>query len=151
MPIRDPSRRAEIAALRKWPARPAIFLTAGLSLLVVLAACSTKTKGKEGDQEEKQAALAKPQTPLTPIDWTKVAEGLGKAGTVQPGEVYKVSMPRGDLHVTVDGVHIKPALALGSWVGFKQTGPNEVTAMGDLVLLDRDVGSGPEQAAGGRH
>ena len=70
MPIRDPSRRAEIAALRKWPARPAIFLTAGLSLLVVLAACSTKTKGKEGDQEEKQAALAKPQTPLTPIDWT---------------------------------------------------------------------------------
>ena len=98
-------------------------------------------KGKEGDQEEKQAALAKPQTPLTPIDWTKVAEGLGKAGTLQPGEVYKVSMPRGDLHVTVDGVQIKPALALGSWVGFKQTGPNEVTAMGDLVLLDRDVGS----------
>jgi hypothetical protein len=150
MRIRDPSPRAEIAALRKWPVRPAIFLTAGLSLLLVLAACSTK--GKEGDQEEeraespaaeaqeKQAALAKPQTPLTPIDWTKVAEGLGKAGTLQPGEVYKVSMPRGDLHVTVDGVQIKPALALGSWVGFKQTGPSEVTAMGDLVLLDSDVG-----------
>src|SRR4051812_23967246 len=113
MRIRDPSPRAEIAALRKWSVRPAILSTACLSLLLVLAACSTK--GREGDQDEeraespaaeaqeKQAALAETQRPLTPIDWTKVAEGLGKAGTLQPGEVYKVSMPRGDLHVTVDG------------------------------------------------
>jgi hypothetical protein len=132
------------------PVRPAIFLMAGLSLFLVLAACSRKEK--EGDQDEeraespaaetqeKQAVSAQPQAPLTPIDWTKVAEALGKAGAVQPGEVYKVGMPRGDLHVTVGGVQIKPALALGSWVGFKQTGPSEVTAMGDLVLLDSEVG-----------
>ncbi|MFL5493909.1 MAG: DUF1259 domain-containing protein [Gemmatimonadales bacterium] len=73
------------------------------------------------------------------MDWAKVAEALGKAGTIQPGDVYKVGMPRGDLHVTVAGVQIKPALALGSWVGFRQTGDNQVTAMGDLVLLDREV------------
>ena len=99
--------------------------------------------------------LALPQTPLTPIDWTKVAQALGKAGALQPGEVYKVGMPRGDLHVTVDGVQVKPALALGSWVGFKQTGPNQVTVMGDLVLLQSEVGpvtaklqeSGIEQTA----
>jgi hypothetical protein len=49
-------------------------------------------------------------------------------------------MPRGDLHVTLGGVQVKPALALGSWVGFKQTGPDVVTAMGDLVLLENEVG-----------
>jgi hypothetical protein len=49
-------------------------------------------------------------------------------------------MPRGDLHVTVDGVGLKPALALGSWVGFKQIGENQVIAMGDLVLLESEVG-----------
>jgi hypothetical protein len=80
------------------------------------------------------------QAAPTPIDWARVAEALGQAGAVQPGDVYKVGMPRTDLHVTVGGVAIKPALALGSWVGFKQTGEKKVMAMGDLVLLDNEVG-----------
>lgn len=111
-----------------------IFLAAGLSLFIVLTACATKAK--EGD------APSSTQVPaaLTPVDWTRVAEALGRAGALQPGNVYKVGMPRADLHVTVGGVRIKPMLALGSWVGFKQTGPNEVTVMGDLVLLDSEVG-----------
>jgi hypothetical protein len=79
-------------------------------------------------------------TSQTSIDWNKVGDALGKAGTVQPGDVYKVGLPRGDLHVTVGGVRIKPALALGSWVAFKQTGGNEAMAMGDLVLLESEVG-----------
>jgi len=29
-------------------------------------------------------------------------------------------MPRSDLHVTIGGVAVKPTLALGSWVAFKQ-------------------------------
>jgi hypothetical protein len=76
----------------------------------------------------------------TPIDWNKVGDALGKAGTVQPGDVYKVGLPRGDMHVTLGGVEIKPAFALGSWVAFKQTAGNEVMAMGDLVLLESEVG-----------
>jgi uncharacterized protein DUF1259 len=139
--------RAGLAALPMRPVRPSMFV-AGLSLLLVLAACATK---KEGDQDEERAESpaaekqekqpsAQPPAAVTPINWSKVAEALGKAGAVQPDEVYKVGMPRGDLHVTVGGVPIKPALALGSWVGFKQTGPNEVMAMGDLVLLDSEVG-----------
>src|SRR5207253_1927218 len=46
--------------------------------------------------------------------------------------------PRSDLNVTLDGVTIKPALALGGWVAFKPMG-SEVTVMGDLVLLDTEV------------
>ena len=99
--------------------RPAIVI-AGLSLVLGLTAPA--------------------QAAQTPIDWTKVGAALGKSGTVQPGEVYKVALPRGDLHVTVGGVNLRPALALGSWVAFKQTGSNEVTTMGDLVLLENEVG-----------
>jgi hypothetical protein len=140
------SSRADIAAPPMRRGRPSVFVIIGLSLLLALTAC--KTKAKEGDQDEERAESPAaerqekqpPQAAQTPIDWTKVGEALGKAGALQPGEVYKVGMPRGDLHVTLGGIQVKPALALGSWVGFKQTGQNEVAAMGDLVLLENEVG-----------
>jgi hypothetical protein len=72
-------------------------------------------------------------------DWKDVEQALGRAGTLLPGDVYKVSFPRSDLTVTVDGVTIKPALALGSWAGFKEVGGGHVMAMGDLVLLESEV------------
>ena len=37
-------------------------------------------------------------------DWSKVAAALGKSGTEMPGGVYRVGLPRTDLHVTLDGV-----------------------------------------------
>jgi hypothetical protein len=72
-------------------------------------------------------------------DWKDVEQALGRAGTLLPGDVYKVSFPRGDLAVTLDGVTIKPALALGSWAAFKEIGGGSVMAMGDLVLLESEV------------
>jgi hypothetical protein len=69
----------------------------------------------------------------------EIATGLGKPGTEMPGGVYRVSLPRTDLKVTLDGVEIKPSLALGSWLAFGATG-NEVTVMGDLVLTEDEVG-----------
>jgi hypothetical protein len=73
-----------------------------------------------------------------PFDWVPVAEALGRAGAVQPGDVYKVAFPRSDLAVTLDGISIKPALALGSWIAFKEDGGKAMT-MGDLVLLPAEV------------
>ncbi len=72
-------------------------------------------------------------------DWKDVEQAIGRAGYVQPGNVYKVSFPRGDLTVIADGVTIKPALALGSWAAFKEIGGGHVMTMGDLVLLDSEV------------
>ena len=72
-------------------------------------------------------------------DWSAVGAALGRAGSMQPGDVYKVSFPRADLTVVVDGVTVKPALALGSWAGFKDTGNGHAIAMGDLVLLESEV------------
>jgi Domain of Unknown Function (DUF1259) len=72
------------------------------------------------------------------IDWTKVDQELGKAGTDQPGGVHKYGLPRSDLKVTVDGVAIKPTLALGSWIAFIPAGSGAMF-MGDLVLTDNEI------------
>jgi len=72
-------------------------------------------------------------------DWMKsVGEALGKTGTAMPGGIYRVGLPRSDLRVTLDGVEIKPALALGSWLAFRKNG-NEGMVMGDLVLVVGEV------------
>jgi hypothetical protein len=70
--------------------------------------------------------------------WRPVAEALGKAGTEMPGGVYRVGLPRTDLHVTLDGIDLKPAFALGSWVAFEQTGHGAMV-MGDLVLTEDEI------------
>src|SRR5438876_5794485 len=80
------------------------------------------------------------QQPLAPVDWKQVDAGLGKSGALQPDGAYKVGMPRSDLHVTIGGVAVKPALALGSWAAFKQVSDTEAMLMGDLVLLESEVG-----------
>ena len=70
--------------------------------------------------------------------WAKVGEALGKPGTELPGGIYKVGLPRSDLAVTLDGVAIKPGLALGGWLAFKAMG-KESMVMGDLVLTEDEV------------
>src|SRR5882724_13678842 len=72
------------------------------------------------------------------IDWSKVDQAMGKKGSEQPGGVHKYGLPRSDLSVTVDGVAIKPTLALGSWVAFQPTADGAMF-MGDLVLLDTEI------------
>jgi biotin operon repressor len=71
------------------------------------------------------------------IDWTKVDAALGKTASVQ-GEVHRYGIPRSDLQVTLDGVAIKPALALGGWLGFEPMQDGAVV-MGDLVLTETEV------------
>ena len=72
------------------------------------------------------------------VDWTAVEEALGKSGQLQPGDVFRVGMPRTDLNVAVRGVPVAPAFALGSYAAFKDLG-DETMVMGDLVLLDEEV------------
>ena len=71
------------------------------------------------------------------IDWKRVDEALGRTAAVG-GDVHRYGFPRSDLQVTLDGVAIKPALALGGWVAFKPM-HGEVMVMGDLVLLDTEI------------
>jgi hypothetical protein len=74
----------------------------------------------------------------TSADWKPIEVALGRSGQMQPGDVYKFSMPRKDLKVTKDGVTVAPGLALGSWVAFKRMG-DETMLMGDLVLTEDEI------------
>jgi Domain of Unknown Function (DUF1259) len=71
------------------------------------------------------------------IDSNAINKVFGKQGTVT-GNVYKISYPRSDLTVKVNGFTVAPGLALGTWVGIIQM-DNEGMMMGDLVLLDSEV------------
>jgi Domain of Unknown Function (DUF1259) len=71
-------------------------------------------------------------------DWGAVGAALGKTGTEMPDGVYRVGLPRTDLHVALDGVEIKPSLALGSWLAFRSYG-GMAMVMGDLVLTGDEV------------
>lgn len=71
-------------------------------------------------------------------DWNQVAQALGRSGSVQAGGVYRVGFPRTDLHVSLDGVALKPGFALGGWVAFEPMG-EQAMVMGDLVLTQDEV------------
>src|SRR6185369_4460453 len=103
-------------------------IMAVLLTLFVLAAGSAPQNNNTATNAPQQTAT----------DWKDVEQALGKAGSVQPGDVYKVSLPRSDLKVTASGVELKPAFALGSWVAFKKTG-DMTMVMGDLVLTEDEV------------
>jgi hypothetical protein len=71
------------------------------------------------------------------IDWQRVDETLGRKPAVS-GDVHRYGFPRTDLTVNLDGVTIKPSLALGGWIAFKPAHGGAM-AMGDLVLLETEV------------
>jgi uncharacterized protein DUF1259 len=77
-------------------------------------------------------------TSASASDWQQVEDAMGRPGQMQPGDVIKFGMPRKDLHVVLDGVEIKPGLALGSWAAFKKDGGGAMV-MGDLVLTEDEV------------
>jgi hypothetical protein len=53
-------------------------------------------------------------------------------------DVHRYGIPRTDLKVTLDGVEIKPALALGGWVALERS-PDGTMMMDDLVLTETEV------------
>src|SRR5215831_5844878 len=83
------------------------------------------------------SALAAQQAPAT--NWAPVEDILGRKGAMQPGDVIKFAFPRSDLSVSVGGVTLKPALALGGWVALKEVAKGQTMAMGDLVLTEDEV------------
>ena len=73
------------------------------------------------------------------MNWGKVNDAFGRKAAVASGDVHRYGFyPRTDLNVTLDGVAVKPALALGGWIAFKPMGP-ETIVMGDLVLLETEI------------
>ena len=110
---------------KTWP------LGAVATLLTL--ACGDRAKKPESAEYEPASSAAPIQ-----VNWTAVEQAFGRTGAMQPGDVYKFGLPRRDLNVSVAGIQVQPALALGSWVAFKATGSG-VLAMGDLVLREQEI------------
>ncbi len=109
----------------------------GLCTLTLVAGAATLGACAKKDLEAQQQKPATTQA-SSPVDWKLVDQAMGRTGSAQPGDVYKYSIPRSDLHVTLQGVAIKPALALGSWIAFEPGGSGAMV-MGDLVLTEGEV------------
>lgn len=85
------------------------------------------------------AGIALASTPaFAVVDWPGIDHALGRTGIVQAGGVHRYGFPRSDLHVVLDGIAVKPALALGSWTAFRDMG-DKTEVMGDLVLTQEEV------------
>src|SRR5262247_3858970 len=75
----------------------------------------------------------------TRLDTATIEQLTGVKGELNEKEtVFKVSVPRSDLDVTVAGVKMTPPLGLTSWAAFQQAG-DQVMVMGDMVLLEDQV------------
>jgi len=122
-------RRVSVRLFMRQTSRIILSVSAFVAATVfVLVVCSAP---------QIQSAQTNRQQPSA-TDWKAVEQALGKAGSMHPGDVYKVSLPRSDLRVTVAGVQVKAPLALGSWIAFKNTG-NMTMVMGDLVLTEDEL------------
>ncbi|HYT32584.1 MAG TPA: DUF1259 domain-containing protein, partial [Thermoanaerobaculia bacterium] len=73
------------------------------------------------------------------LDSKTLENAVGVTGTMSD-DVLKISVPRKDLRVAVDGFEIIPFMGLTSWVAFRK-GPQHTTLMGDIVLLEDEIGA----------
>src|SRR5438270_4886357 len=69
-----------------------------------------------------------------------IEQGTGLKGKMNAEEgVFKVSLPRTDVKVSVDNWQMPPFMGLTSWAAFGSGKENEAMVMGDLVLLQDEV------------
>ena len=73
-----------------------------------------------------------------PLDSARIEQLTGLTGAWNaPKTVFKVTAPRNDRPITVDGWKMPPFMGLTSWAAF--TAGKDTMVMGDLVLFEDDV------------
>lgn len=116
-------------------ARRAAATVAAMAVVLAAGCSSGSNTGAHGNSD--QGA----QSPLTTTDsdWKPVADTLGRTGKLgDNNSVYRVALPRTDLHVTTDNVAIKPGLSLGGYAAFARYGTTTLL-MGDLVVTEAEL------------
>src|SRR3954471_23723534 len=74
------------------------------------------------------------------LDGPKIDELTGLKGKLNEKEgVYRVTFPRTDVKVAVDGWTMPPFMGLGTWAAFTQGAHSEAMVMGDTVLFEDEV------------
>jgi hypothetical protein len=76
------------------------------------------------------------------LDTGRIDELTGLKGKMNEKEgVYKVTFPRDDVKVVVDGWTMPPFMGLGTWAAFTKGAHTEAMVMGDTVLFEDEVNS----------
>jgi hypothetical protein len=75
-----------------------------------------------------------------PLDTAKIESLTGLKGTLNEAEkVFKVTAPRTDVKIAVDGWTMPPFMGLTTWAGFMPGVKGEAMVAGDLVLFEDEV------------
>lgn len=73
------------------------------------------------------------------LDTAKIEQVAGMKGTLNTNEnVFKVTLPRTDVKVSVDGWALPPFMGLASWAAFTPS-MDQTMVMGDTVLFEDEV------------
>ena len=92
------------------------------------------------ESRESQAEKPAPPPALTSAQRDKIDEVTGAQGTFFAEEgVYKVTFPRTDVEVQIDGRDFDPFLGLTSWASFTPVETGGLMVMGDLTLFEDEV------------
>jgi hypothetical protein len=85
-------------------------------------------------------AAVLPLTADAALDTNRIEQITGLKGTWTPAEgVFKVTAPRNDIPVTVDGWKMPPFMGLTTWAAFIEGKKAEAMIAGDLVLFEDEV------------
>ncbi|MCA3193965.1 uncharacterized protein DUF1259 [Cupriavidus metallidurans] len=85
-------------------------------------------------------ATAAPVERRAALDTTRLEQITGLKGSFSEAEnVFKVSKPRTDVPIKVDGAAMPPFMGLTSWAAFTPAHGRQVMLMGDTVLLEDEV------------
>jgi len=63
--------------------------------------------------------IAAAPAPGTTLDTGAIEEATGLTGAVMPDGVFRITKPRGDLKVALDGFPITPRMGLAGWIAFR--------------------------------
>ena len=74
------------------------------------------------------------------MDGAKIDQITGLKGKLNEKEgVYRVTFPRADVKIAVDGWTMPPFMGLGTWAAFTKGSHTEAMVMGDTVLFEDEV------------
>ena len=82
---------------------------------------------------------AQPGRAQATTDWKAVENALGQIGEFKPGWIFRVSIPRKSVRVTINANTLRPALAQNSYASFQNLGNDQAIVGGDIVVTEREL------------
>lgn len=109
-----------------------------LPVFFVLALLSASLSSCTNDHGHAVAQAAPAPLRMAPLDPSVIGKAAGAEPSVAPDGVVRLSWPRKETPVSVDGVALKPVAGLSSWAAFTAA-PGGAMMMGDTVVFEDEV------------